>query len=141
MNNNFIDENEIMLRQVHPKFIENDRVTSQAFRPTQKDDKKLSVSRDSLTNAKDSFDLYTAKRELSSVGVWGVTIAEIKENSDLSVKSDPLTDPVIDKAHALVDFSKLESDAKIRKAADKLVSKARNRGVLYKPEQKIEGEG
>jgi hypothetical protein len=33
----------LLLRQIHPGFIQNGRVTSQAFRPTPKDKKKLSV--------------------------------------------------------------------------------------------------
>ena len=33
----------LLLRQIHPSFIQQGRVTSQAFRPTPKDEMKLSV--------------------------------------------------------------------------------------------------
>ncbi|OQC41352.1 MAG: hypothetical protein BWX66_00754 [Deltaproteobacteria bacterium ADurb.Bin058] len=33
----------LLLRQIHPDFIQNQRVSSQAFRPTPKDERKLSV--------------------------------------------------------------------------------------------------
>ena len=33
----------LLLRQIHPSFIQAERITSQAFRPTPKDENKLSV--------------------------------------------------------------------------------------------------
>jgi len=39
----FEDKDELLLRQVHPNFIVESRITSQAFLPTEKDEKKLSV--------------------------------------------------------------------------------------------------
>lgn len=37
------DAGELLHRQVHPNWIRDGRITSQAFRPTKKDDNKLSI--------------------------------------------------------------------------------------------------
>ena len=38
-----MNENTLLLRQIHPAFIQQNTITSQAFRPTPKDEKLLSV--------------------------------------------------------------------------------------------------
>ncbi len=48
-------EKTLLLRQIHPLFIQEGRVTSQAFRPTPKDQKKLSVYDGDLITAERSW--------------------------------------------------------------------------------------
>jgi len=36
-------ENTLLLRQVHPSFVQDGKITSQVFRPTPKDENKLSM--------------------------------------------------------------------------------------------------
>lgn len=130
----FEDQDELLLRQVHPNFIREFRVTSQAFLPTEKDDKKLSVNRSSMISAHEAFDLHTKGKNLKSIGVWGVTVEEVSMIDSLSIESDPVEVPVQDKSHSLINFSKLSSESRIKATAKQLTAKARDRDCLYKPD-------
>jgi hypothetical protein len=70
-----VTDQTLLLRQIHPSFIDRDRVTSQAFRPTEKDRGKLSVYDGDLISAEGSWKHYTA-RVLKSAGVLAVTVGE-----------------------------------------------------------------
>jgi|GEM_PF-2366173 len=48
------ENEELLFRQVHPSFVRDGRVGSQAFRPTPKDKKMLSVAQVSKTTAQAS---------------------------------------------------------------------------------------
>jgi hypothetical protein len=50
------DDEELLFRQVHPSFVRDGRPSSQAFRPTPKDDRKLSVARGALTTPAASYE-------------------------------------------------------------------------------------
>ncbi len=121
---------ELLYRQVHPSFIQNERISSQAFRPNEDDERKLSVSRESLTTAKDAFTLYTEAKKLRSIGVWAVSVSESNQH-DLKCFSDPLETPISDPAHSLIDFSKAPSEQKVRQKGEKLANLARVRGRLH----------
>lgn len=129
----FIDPNELLLRQVHPSFVQEGRITSQAFRPTPKDQKKLSTNRESLISPQEAYELHTEQKKLYSAGVWGITVAEVLENGELKIQEDPIKDPVIDDSHCLIDFSQISSESQIKSVGSKLSEKARNRGSLYRP--------
>jgi hypothetical protein len=129
----FSDETEILLRQVHPSFIQEGRVSSQAFRPTPKDQKKLSVNRSSLIEAREAFIFYTERKKLASAGVWGVSVREVTEIAGLNIEEDPITDPPEDPSHSLIDFSGIDSENKIKPISSKLAEKARTRGSLFSP--------
>ncbi len=130
------NEDELLLRQVHPSFIQEGRVTSLAFRPTPKDEKKLSVNRRSLTTPEKSFELHTEQRGLRSAVVWGVSVGEVSEMQELTVEEDPVVAPVEDLSHALIDFSKIDSESRIKTVASKLADKARLRGCLFPSSEK-----
>ena len=100
------DLDELLFRQVHPAWIEAGRPTTQAFRPSAKDEGLLSVARGSKTTAASAFELHTQTRRLASVGVWGFRVRDCSEIA-LDAYDDPVTDPVPDPAHAVVDFSAL----------------------------------
>lgn len=135
---NFNEENELLLRQVHPSFIQDGRITSQAFRPTPKDQKKLSVNRDSLIAPQEAFELHTKRKNLSSGGVWAVSVLEVSETAELSIEKDPVTDPIEDLSHCLIDFSKIDPESRIKAIGSKLADKARSRGCLFdSSEQKM----
>lgn len=129
----FSDENEIFLRQVHPSFIQEGRISSQAFRPTPKDQKKLSVNRRSLATPQETFVLHTEKRNLTSAGVWGISAKEVGEIAELKIEDDPIYDPIVDISHCLIDFSGIGSEHKIKAISSKLADKARARGCLFNP--------
>jgi hypothetical protein len=128
------DDEELLFRQVHPSFVRDGRPSSQAFRPTPKDEGKLSVARESLTTAAAAYELYVAGLGFPSAGTWGVTIGECGEQG-LKAFSDPLTAPpakVADSAHAVIDFaahSKSQAEAK----GARLARKAVDRGRLHPP--------
>ena len=130
----FEDQDEFLLRQVHPNFIRESRLTSQAFLPTEKDDKKLSVNRSSMISAREAFELHTKGKNLKSIGVWGVTVEEVSLLDSLSIESNPVEVPVQDKSHSLINFSKLSSESRIKATAKQLTAKARDRDCLYKPD-------
>jgi hypothetical protein len=136
------DDEELLLRQVHPSFVRDGRPSSQSFRPTNKDEGKLSVARGSLTTAAGAFELHTVGLELPSAGTWAVTVGECREQV-LNVVPDPLTSPpekVADPTHALVDFtphSKSQGEAK----GARLARKAVERGRLHPPTTSPEPAG
>jgi hypothetical protein len=118
-------ETTVLLRQIHPSFVQNGRPTSQAFRPTPKDENQLSVYDGDQIAADVAWEHYTSSLELASVGVFGLSVAECTEQS-LEVKPDPAPFP----EHVLIDFSAF-SPREIEKKSKLLKSKAEARGLLY----------
>ncbi|MCF7853527.1 MAG: hypothetical protein K9N51_01920 [Candidatus Pacebacteria bacterium] len=119
-----IDET-LLHRQVHPMMLQEGRVTSQVFRPTPKDDKKLSVYDGDQIDAEEAWEHFTGTLGFESAGVMAVTVAECKEEG-LPAIADP--DPFPE--HVLVDFSDF-SENQIRRKAKRLKAAAENRGWQY----------
>ena len=67
---------ELVWRNVNPGFIDNGVISSQAFRPTPKDDSKLSGARQAKVAADKHFHEFTSDLGLASAGVWAVSVAE-----------------------------------------------------------------
>jgi len=116
----------LLLRQVHPNFLKDGQLSSQAFFPFPKDKGKLSVYDGKLISPAESFEHYTEKLSYQSVGVWGISDAEVIA-SGLTSEPDPLPESP---AHALINFGKA-SDKECRKLAKKLKTFALARGILY----------
>lgn len=126
------DGDELLFRQVHPSFFRDDRMTSQAFRPTKKDEGKLSVARSSLTDARKAFEHWTHKLGLLSAGTWAVSVAECTKH-EVRAFPEPLASPperVADPAHAFVDFRDL-SNGRVESKAANLRNEALVRGRLH----------
>ena len=121
---------ELLHRNAHPTFVDNGRVSSQAFRRTEADDGKLSFQQNSKASAAVAYERYTA-RGLESGGVWSVTVAECDELS-LRVYHDPIDQ---DDSHAIVDLTAFNV-SQSRNITDKLAKKARDRGCQYRPPDK-----
>lgn len=115
----------LLLRQIHPSFVQAGFVTSQAFRPTPKDDAKLSVYDGDQITAEASFVHYTESLQLASVGTMGLAVEECTEEG-LEVRPDPAPFP----EHALIDFTGLSS-GQCEKKGKKLKAKAEKRGWLH----------
>jgi hypothetical protein len=120
-----MEEKTLLHRQIHPSFVQNDVVSSQAFSsdktisslaftPSEKDKDKLSVYNGAKFTAKESFNHYTSQFE--SYGVLSVSISECLSIDELNVAEDnyPYN------GHAYIDFSKVESKAQKKKKAGKL---------------------
>jgi hypothetical protein len=126
------DEDELLFRQVHPSFVRDGRVGSQAFRPTPKDQKLLSVAQSSKTTADAAFELHTQCKKLASAGTWAVTVGEC-QGLGLPARSDEVLDGACpDPAHAIIDFSAL-SNSKIEAQGARLARQANDRGILHPP--------
>ncbi|MBK7581089.1 MAG: hypothetical protein IPI67_12855 [Myxococcales bacterium] len=128
------DAAELLFRQVNPGFIRDGRVGSQAFRPTPKDHRKLSVARSALTTAEDAFQLHTECKKFRSAGTWAVTVGECS-SLGLPALADPLSEqPCPDPAHAVVDFATL-TNSKVEAHGARLARFANERGRLHPPDE------
>jgi len=116
----------LLLRQVHPCFLDNGEVTSQAFFPFPKDRGQLSVDNGDLTDPAAAYVLHTKVRKLESAGTWGVVCSEVA-GMGLACRADPVEG---NDAHALIDFGSLDEKA-CRKMARRLKACANARGRLY----------
>jgi len=114
-----------LLRQIHPSFVQNGRVTSQAFRPTPKDGSHLSTYDGDQISAADSWVHFTGQENCRSCGVMAVTNAECIAQ-ELIVIADGM--PFLE--HVSVDFSAFEK-SEIEKRAKALSRLAQARGWLY----------
>lgn len=116
----------LLLRQIHPSFIQQGRVTSQAFKPTPKDENKLSVDNGDLIKPSDSWQRFINNPQCKSDGVMAITAQECT-NEVLVVIEDANPYP----EHCSIDFYGL-SNAQISKKAKTLKMHAENRGWQYK---------
>ena len=78
-----------LLRQVHPSFLKDGKLLSQAFFPFPKDKGKLSAYDERLISPVKSYMHYTQELGLNSEGVWGVSNVEVHETG-LTHEADPL---------------------------------------------------
>lgn len=113
-----------LLRQIHPKFVKQGRVTSQAFKPMPKDEGKLSVYDGDMITSADSWKHYR-ERKLESVGVRAVTVAECN-NEQLQVRSSP--EDFLE--HAEIDFTDLSRN-ECESKSKRLRNAAEARGWLF----------
>ena len=123
---------ELLWRQIHPKFVQDGRATSQAFRPSPKDEDQLSVDRGHLTTAADSHSRYV-RSGFESAGILAVTIGECGYHG-LPVYSDPVPEgDHPNPAHALVDYRALPSRGRREAVAKMLTANALARGWQHRP--------
>ncbi|MFH1136219.1 MAG: hypothetical protein V1816_09050 [Pseudomonadota bacterium] len=121
-----MNDHTLLLRQIHPGFVQGGRPSSQAFRPTPKDEQKLSVYDGDQIAPADAFEHYTKDLKLGSSGVLAVSMAEC---GALELSVEPDTGPFPE--HALIDFS-VHGKSAIEKKAKQLKVKAEARGWLYR---------
>ena len=121
----------LLLRQVNPAWVQKGRVTSQVFKPTPQDRKRLSVYDGGQVTAEEAWKHYSEELGLASVGVLGVTVGECEDQA-LAAESDPEPFP----AHAVIRFDTC-TESQIPKKAKRLTKAAEARGWLYqgKPDE------
>lgn len=119
----------LLHRQVNPSWIQQGRVTSQAFKPTPKDDFQVSVYDGDLIDPEDAWLHFTGELGFDSVGVLAVTVAECKVH-ELDARSDPVPFP----EHAVIDFTGLGTN-QVEKKSKKLKAFAVTRGWQFHPEE------
>ncbi len=115
----------LLLRQINPSFIQNGRVTSQAFRPTPKDENKLSVYDGDQITPENSWIHFTSNPQCRSDGVLAISYEQCDQQS-IPVIADGIPFP----EHAYLNFSDM-GKGEIERKAKILVSKAQERGWLY----------
>lgn len=115
----------ILIRQVHPTFVQEGRVTSQAFRPTPKDQGKLSTYDGDQIDAKSAWCHYAEVLGFESAGAYGLAVSEVV-SLELTVAPDPKPFP----EHVLIDFTQFNRQ-QIQKKSKKLKAIAVSRGWLY----------
>lgn len=123
-----MDEETPLYRQIHPSWIQQDRVTSQAFRPSPKDADLLSVYDGDQISAVAAWEHYTRVLGHLSVGVLAVTVGECK-SIELTARPDPEPFP----EHAIIDFRGYSNREK-EKRAKILRNFAEQRGWCYRNE-------
>ena len=120
-----MNDDTLLLRQVNPSWVHQGRVTSQAFRPTRKDEHRLSAYDGDLISAENSWVHFTTTLQLSSVGALAVTVMECKQQ-ELPAVSDPKPFP----EHAVIDFTGLGA-SQVENKSKKLKAAAETRGWKY----------
>ena len=114
----------LLYRQIHPQFVQDGIVTSQAFRPI-KPKTRLSVYDGSMINPKPAWQHYTNTLKNKSIGVMGVT-----ENECELKKLKVISDPKPYKEHILIDFGNFTQN-KVKSIAKALAADAKKRGWCY----------
>ena len=120
-----MDDGTPLLRQVHPNFVRDGHVASQAFRPRRSDGNRLSVYDGDRIAPEAAWRHYTGDQSLASAGVMAVTVAECVA-LDLPAQPDPAPFP----EHAVIDFGDRSRNA-CKEAAKALRDRAYQRGWLY----------
>ncbi|MCX7231373.1 MAG: hypothetical protein NTW15_20635 [Burkholderiales bacterium] len=115
----------LLLRQIHPGFVQNGRVTSQAFRHTPKDEFQLSVDNGARVTAEAAWRRFTADPACTSAGVQAISRSDCAAQV-LPVIEDGSSHP----EHCSIDFSAFEKKA-IDKKAKLLRAAAATRGWLF----------
>lgn len=116
----------LLYRQIHPSWVREGRITSQAFHPTPKDDNRLSVYDGDQITPGDAWNHYVSVLNYASTGVGAVSVEDC-EQQQLAVIPDPRS---AFPEHALIDFSELTRN-QIRRAARRLARYANDRGWMF----------
>ncbi len=94
-----VTDDTLLLRQIHPHFVQNGRVGSLAFRPFPKDKGLLSVYDGDMISFEESWIHYTATQNLKSDGVMAVQVRECA-----AVQLPACSSPEVFAEHAHIDF-------------------------------------
>ena len=118
----------LLLRQVHPAFVQMGRITSQVFTPRSTDGNRLSVYDGDQITPEDAWRHYTRTLNRESAGVVAVSVSECS-NRGLQATADPVDFP----EHAVIQFGAL-GKGQIQAIAKRLRTAAQERGWLYQME-------
>ena len=117
----------LLYRQVSATYVQHGEITSQVFKPTVKDNKRLSVYDGSQISAEDAWKHYVQTLSHGSIGVVAVAVQEC---TDLQLGVE--TDPAPFKEHSIINFAAL-SRSQIERKADSLKQRALERGWQFGP--------
>jgi hypothetical protein len=125
-----VNETTLLLRQVHPNWVQGTVIssqvfTSQTFKPTAKDNGLLSVYNGDAFDASDAHDHFVNTTGFVSKGVIAVTKSEC-ETAPIDVIED--NDPF--DGHCSLDYRDM-SNGQVNNIAKKLRTYAQQRGWLF----------
>jgi hypothetical protein len=123
-----MNDETLLLRQVHPSFVQGDRITSQVFTPRTQGGNRLSVYDGDQIEPETSWRHYTARLRHASTGVMAVSVLECTRQG-LQAYPDPTDFP----EHAVIDFGQMQG-GKVKATAKRLRTAAADRGWLYREE-------
>lgn len=128
------DEADLVWRSVHPAWFVNGRLSSQAFRPTPKDQLMLSGASSRSVTAEEHFTEYTEDFGLESCGVWAISVGEAAAEglpcwADEGTPQAPLPCP---RGHVSIDF-RGKTGAELRRVGQRLRTFAEVRGRIHPP--------
>lgn len=134
------DDDELLYRQVASReFIDEDRLSSQAFVPHSKST-KLSVHRSRVVvTAQEAYEIYLDGEGEHSEGTWAVSVVEVKLSGLHGAFDDTAQDPPKPRGHAYVSFANNPADSNTGRAkwrqrrGGDLAQHAFARGPLYEP--------
>lgn len=126
------ERDELLWRNAHPDWVVDGELTSQAFRPTPKDQKKLSSAREAKVSAEANFKEFTEELGFESVGVWAVSVGEVQDQALRSVYDEhsPSTPTPCLKGHTSLDFTSA-SNNQARRIGGRLRDRAEYRGIRH----------
>ncbi len=128
MTERLADPAEELFRQVHPGWVVRGRLTSQVFKPTPKDEGRVSVDRSSKIHPQESLNRHVAQG-FASVAVIAVTVGEVEEHGAVAFDDPQLP---LKPAHAVIDMTGLTRSVR-ETAAAMLRTAAVKRGARYPP--------
>lgn len=115
----------LLLRQIHPNFVQEGFASSVAFRPNESDQGLLSAYNGDLITPEASWNHFTTVSKKKSVGATALTLDECAAES-LPARPDPKPFP----EHAVIDFTGVD-ERHWRTKSKKLQARARARGWSY----------
>lgn len=116
----------VLLRQIHPAWMQGDLPTSMAFKPSKSHNGILSAYDGSRIAADEAWKHFTTTLRLASCGVQGILVSEC-EACELAVVADGQGFP----EHVGIDFSP-HPNGRREKIAKKLQAQAAARGWLFR---------
>lgn len=126
------NQDELLLRQVHPRYVDGQEITEQAFHPGSSS-LQCSCSRESLQTPQGAYDHHTGKLNLQSAGTCAVSVSEVVAAGSRAVDDSAIQTYVPPTpGHTYIDFDGLTKSERSF-LRDDLADAATTRGFIYKP--------
>lgn len=122
------DENETLLRQVHPTLYPNGCPSKTAFVPSERDKGLLSTLREAV-GPEAAYRRWTEEGRIS-VGTFGISVAELQSENLTAIDDAEAT---AQPDHASVDFTSVPTKGQRSQIGRRLRDAAVARGCLFQP--------
>lgn len=125
-------DGERLWRQAAPTYLEQDgMLSSLVFRPMSRDNRMLSVFRESVVTAKQAHD-NRVESGRPSLGTLAVRVGEVRDEAGLRAVDDSAVGDDMPAGHAYIDFRPLTKQ-QTTTAAEVLLRRALANGWAYRP--------